>query len=132
MHDLVVREAMTTMAQDAAMRLHELVAAGREIPYLVREPGDGSPLCEYEPQTARFIRDNAAELRELDSFGAACAALEVANLGGPYLESAGIAPPEDARRRSELASVVFLARLWQDSTDFSLDGGRLEESLAEL
>lgn len=132
MHDLVAREALTTMSRDAAKRFHELLAAGREIPYVVREPGDGSPLCEYEPQTARFIRDNAPALRELDSFGAACAALEVANLAGPYLEAAAIAVPGDPRKRSELACVVFLARLWEDSTDFSLDGGRLEASLAEL
>jgi hypothetical protein len=132
MHDLVAREALTTMARDAAKRFHELLAGGREIPYVVREPGDGSPLCEYEPQTARFIRDNAPALRELDSFGSACAALEVANLAGPYLDSAGIAAPGDPRKRSELACVVFLARLWEDSTDFSLDGPRLGECLVEL
>src|SRR6476469_9311389 len=118
MHDLVAREALTTMSRDAAKRFHELIADGREIPYVVREPGDGSPLCEYEPQTARFIRDNAPALRELDSFGAACAALEVANLAGPYLESAAIAAPGDPRKRAELACVVFLARLWEESTDF--------------
>ncbi len=120
------------MSRDAAKRFHELLVAGKEIPYVVREPGDGSPLCEYEPQTSRFIRDNAPALRELDSFGAACAALEVANLAGPYLESAGIAAPGDPRKRSELACVVFLARLWEESTDFSLDGPRLENCLAEL
>jgi hypothetical protein len=132
MQDLVVREAMTAMAQDAAKRFFELVAEGDEIPYVVHEPGDGSPLCEYEPQTARFVRDHAPALRELDSFGAACAALEIANLAGPYLDAAGIPAPEDARKRSELASIVFLARLWQDSTDFSLDGPRLTDTIAEL
>ncbi len=132
MHDLVAREALTTMARDAAKRFHELLAGGKEIPYVVREPGDGSPLCEYEPQTARFIRDNAPALRELDSFGAACAALEVANLAGPYLDSAGIAAPGDPRKRAELACVVFLARVWEDSTDFSLDGPRLQSCLVEL
>ena len=132
MHDLVVREAMTAMAQDAAKRFYELVTEGNEIPYVVHEPGDGSPLCEYEPQTARFVRDHAPALRDLDSFGSACAALEIANLAGPYLDSAGIAAPDDPRKRSELASVVFLARLWQDSTDFSLEGPRLDETIAEL
>ncbi len=120
------------MAQDAAKRFYELIAEGNEIPYVVHEPGDGSPLCEYEPQTARFVRDHAPALRELDSFGAACAALEIANLAGPYLDAAGIAVPEDRRQRSELASVVFLARLWQDSTDFSLDAPRLQDTIAEL
>jgi len=43
MRDLVVREALEAMAFDAADRLRELIAAGEEIPYEVREPGDGSP-----------------------------------------------------------------------------------------
>ncbi len=64
------------MAGDAAERLLALIADGREIPYEVREPGDGSPLCRYEPQTEVFVYANAAELRDLDSFGAACAAIE--------------------------------------------------------
>ena len=47
------------MAYDAAKCLHELIAAGEEIPYEVREPGDGSPLCRYEPLTELFVRDHA-------------------------------------------------------------------------
>jgi hypothetical protein len=132
MHDLVVREALTTMARDAAKRFHELVAAGEEVPYEVKEPGDGSPIFEYEPQTAMFVRDHATALRDLDSFGAACAALENADLAGPYLEAAGITVPPDPKRRSELAGVVFLARLWQDSTDFSLPDDRLQPALLEM
>ena len=84
------------MAVDAADRLRELIAAGEEIPYEVREPGDGSPLCRYEPLTELFVHDHAGELRELDSFGAACAALETAGLAGAYLERMGIGVPEDA------------------------------------
>ena len=49
MRDLVVREALRTMAADAAERFRELVAAGEEIPYDVEEPGNGSPL----PRTCR-------------------------------------------------------------------------------
>jgi hypothetical protein len=91
MHDLVVREALRTMAVDAAERLRALVAGGAEIPYEVREPGAASPLCEYTPQTGRFVRERAGALRALDSFGAACAALESAGLAGAYLEAAGVA-----------------------------------------
>jgi hypothetical protein len=132
MHDLVVREALETMAVDAAERLRELVAAGAEIPYEVREPGDASPLCEYTPQTARFVRDHAGALRELDSFGAACAALEAAELAGRYLESIGVDVPPEPRRRAELAGIVFLARLWHRSTDFPVAPERLEVAIAEL
>ncbi len=120
------------MARDAAKRFRELVAAGEEIPYDVHESGDGSPLPQYVPLTERFVRDHASELRELDSFGSACAAIESAGLAAPYLEDNGISSPPDARRRAELAGIVFLARMWMDSTDFSLDDERLKASIAEL
>ena len=41
MRDLVVNEALVAMAYDAAKCLHGLIAAGEEVPYEVREPGDG-------------------------------------------------------------------------------------------
>ena len=67
MRDLVVREALEAVAHDAAEQLRELVATGHEIPYDVREPGDGSPLCRYEPRTEDFVYDHAGDLRELDA-----------------------------------------------------------------
>ena len=132
MRDLVATEALRTMARDAAKRFRELVAAGHEIPYDVQEPGNGSPLPRYVPLTQRFVRDHAPALLELDSFGSACAAIEAAELAGPYLEELRIDVPADARERAELAGTVFLCRLWTDSTDFSLDGDRLGEAIAEL
>jgi hypothetical protein len=132
MRDLVAPEALRTMARDAAKRFRELVAAGHEIPYDVQEPGNGSPLPRYVPLTQRFVRDHAPALLELDSFGSACAAIESAELAGPYLEEFRIDVPADARERAELAGTVFLCRLWRDSTDFSLDGDRLGEAIAEL
>ena len=84
------------------------------------------------PQTSRFIRDHVAELVALDSFGTTCAALESSALAGVYLEEMGVPEPEEARRRGELAGVVFLCRLWQGSTDFTLDDQRLEATMDEL
>jgi hypothetical protein len=132
MRDLVVREALKAMSRDAAKRLRELVAAGHEIPYDVQEPGSGSPLPRYLPLTGRFIREHAPTLRDLDSFGAACAAIESAGLAGPYLEELGISVPPDPRQRGELAGIAFLCRLWMDSTDFSLNTNRLAAAIAEL
>jgi hypothetical protein len=120
------------MSRDAAKRFRELVASGREIPYDVQESGNGSPLPQYIPLTERFVRDQAPTLTELDSFGAGCAAIESADLAGPYLEELGIAVPADARKRAELAGVVFLCRLWTGSTDFSLDAERLQAAISEL
>jgi hypothetical protein len=132
MHDLVVREGLETMAVEAADRLRELIDAGAEIPYEVLEPGDASPLCEYTPQTGRFVREHAGALRELDSFGAACAALESAGLAGVYLEAAGVDVPPETRARAELAGILFLCRLWHGSTDFSIAPERLEAAVDEV
>ncbi len=68
-----------------------------------------------------FIRDNASQLAALDSYGTTCAALESDGLATSYLEEMGVPVPADSRRRAELAGVVFLCRLWQGSTDFTLD-----------
>jgi hypothetical protein len=132
MQDLVVREALETMAVDAGDCLRELVAAGAEIPYEVLEPGSSSPLCEYTPQTPRFVREHAGAMRQLDSFGAACAALEAAGLAGVYLEAAGVSVPAEDRPRGEAAGILFLCRLWQGSTDFSIAEERLEAAIAEV
>jgi len=132
MRDLVVREGLETMAADAADRLRALLAAGEEIPYEVIEPGNGSPLCRYEPHTERFVRDHSAQLRELDSFGTVCAALEAAELAAPYLRRMGIGVPPEPRPRAELASVAFLCRLWTDRSDFTLDRERLDAAIDEL
>jgi hypothetical protein len=132
MRDLVAREALRTVARDAAKRFRELIEAGHEIPYEVEEPGNGSPLPRYVPLTERFVRDHSPVLLRLDSFGSACAAIESAQLAAPYLEQLGIEVPPEGRRRAELAVTAFLCRLWMDSTDFSLDDGRLSQAVAEL
>jgi hypothetical protein len=132
MRDLVVREALKTMAGDAAKRFRELVAAGEQIPYDVEESGSGAALPQYIPLTERFIGDHAPALLEIDSFGSGCAAIESAGLAGPYLEELAFAVPSEPRKRGELAGVAFLCRLWEGSTDFSLDAERLTNTIAEL
>jgi hypothetical protein len=132
MRDLVVREALEVMARDASKRLRELVAQGEEFPYDVHEAEAGSPLPQYVPLTEQFVRDHSQALRALDSFGAACAAVDSADLAAPYLESFGIAVPGEGRERGELAGIVFLCRLWSGSTDFSVEDARLGAAIAEL
>ena len=120
------------MADDAADCLRQLVASGEEIPYEVHESGDGSPLCRYQPLTERFVRDHAATLRSLESFGTASAALESTGLAGSYLEAMGIAAPADPAERGELAGLAFLCRLWMDCSDFSLEHDRLDAAIEEV
>jgi hypothetical protein len=132
MRDLVVQEALKVMARDASKRLRELVAQGEQVPYDVREAEAGSPLPQYVPLTERFIRDHGQALSALDSFGAACAAIDSTELASPYLESFGIGVPGEGRKRGELAGLVFLCRLWAGSSDFSVDDTRLATAIAEL
>ena len=132
MRDLVVREGLEAVANDAAIRLRELIDAGHEIPYEVREPGDGSPLVRYEPRTEDFVYDHAGELRELDSFGTACAAIEIAGLARDYLELMGISVPEDTRKRAEIATLAFLCRLWIGSSDFTIEDRTLRAAIDEV
>lgn len=132
MRDLVLREGLKTMAGDASLLLRDLLESGAEIPYELRESGNGSALAEYVPQTSLFIRDQTSELARLDSFGTTCAALESGGRAASYLDEMGVPDPGDSRRRSELAGVVFLCRLWQGSTDFTLDDPRLASVVDEV
>jgi hypothetical protein len=130
--DLVVSEAVEEFAAQAAERLRQLIAAGEELPYDLSGPGEDSPLCQYEPQTARFVRDNAAVLTDLDSFGRASKAIELAELAEDYLELLGEDVPEGRERQAEAATVAFLCRLWDGLADFPLDGRRLGAAIGEL
>src|ERR687884_2025077 len=104
MRDLVAREALKTMARDAGKLFRGLVANGEEIPYDVREPGNGSALPQYVPLTERFIRLHAPALRDCDSFGAACAAIESADLAGGDLPEPGGGGPPPPRPRGALGA----------------------------
>ena len=132
MRDLVLREGLKTMAGDAALLLRDLLASGVEVPYEVREAGAGSPwrsMCRRHPPSSATTRRS---LPRLDSYGTTCAALESDGLATSYLEEMGVPVPADSRRRAELAGVVFLCRLWQGSSDFTLDDVRLTETIEEL
>ena len=120
MRDLVVREALGRWPATPPSGSGSWSPPGEEIPYDVHEPGDGSPLPQYVPLTERFVRDHASALRELDSFGAACAAIESAGLAGPYLEDNGIAsPPEPAAAPSSPGSSFWLGCGWTPPTSRS-------------
>jgi hypothetical protein len=130
--DLHLRHTLTTLARDASGALTALVEGGQEIPYEIGEPGEGFAFCQYQPLTARFVRDNAAELRDLDSFREATETMRRSDLAGPYLEEAGIAPPADPAERAGLAVTYFLARLWDGASEFEIDDERFAAAVAEI
>ena len=132
MRDLVVRESLERLAEDAGERLRELVAAGEELPYDVTAPGEDSPFAQFAPQTTRFIRSHATALLDLDSFGPACSAIASAEIARPYLERLGEPIPNDPGRSAADAVVTFLCRVWEGSAEFPLDAARIEAALGEL
>ncbi len=133
MRDPVLREALSTLAAEAATRLRSLVATGDEIPFDVAEDsGEGALFYRYVPLTSRFVSEREAELRALPSFGPACAAVSAAGIAAPYLEDRGAAVPADADERAASMLIGFIAGLWDGSAEFSLDAGRLQRALREL
>lgn len=132
MRDLHLRHTLTTLARDASAVFTDLVDAGQDIPYEIGEPGESFAFCQYRPLTARFVRDNATELRELESFREASETMRRSELAGTYLEEAGITPPADSFERANLAVTYFLARLWDGCSDFELDSDRFGSALEEI
>jgi hypothetical protein len=130
--DLHLRHTLTTLSRDAAEVLNGLVESGQEIPYEIGEPAEGFAFCQYQPLTARFVRDNATELRELPSFHEATETMRRSDLAGPYLEEAGIAPPADPTERATLAVTYFLARMWDGASAFEVDDDRFGAAVAEI
>jgi hypothetical protein len=130
--DLVVRESLERLAEDAGERLRELVAEGEELPYDVTAPGEDSPFAQFAPQTTRFIRSHATALLDLGSFGPACSAIASAEIARPYLERLGEPIPNDPGRSAADAVVTFLCRVWEGSAEFPLDSSRIEAALGEL
>lgn len=132
MRDLHLRHTLTSLARDASEVLGDLVEGGQEIPYEIGEPGEGFAFCQYQPLTARYVRDNATELRELPSFREASETMRRSEVAGTYLEEAGIAPPADGTERATLAVTYFLARLWDGVAGFEVDDDRFAAAIAEI
>jgi hypothetical protein len=130
--DLVVRESLRNLAEEASERFRELIRSGEEVPYEVREPGQGSPLATYAPLTGRFIRDRTALVARLDAFAAAKAAIASAGLATAYLESLGVVLAPSEARRAEDAIIAFLCRLWDGRSDFGFERSRVDEAISEL
>ncbi len=133
MRDFLLNEALKRLATEAATRLATLVASGEEIPFDVgAESGEEIPFYSYVPMTGRYVEDHADELRGLPGFAPAREAAIEAGVAAPYLEDRGESVAPDPGARAERMLVVFLASLWEDSSGFALDRGRLEEALASL
>jgi hypothetical protein len=131
--DRLVNDALTRLASEAAIRLSSLVAGGDQIPFDVdTDNGDDSLFYSYRPLTSEYVRGREAELRGLDAFARARDAVAAAGIAPAYLEARGEPVPADPGERAALMLTVFLARLWDGSTELSLDHERLRNALAVL
>ncbi len=133
MRDFLLNEALKRLATEAATKLATLVASGEEIPFDVgADGGEEVPFYSYVPMTGRYVEDHAKELRALPGFAPARDAAIEAGVAAAYLESRGEQIAADPGARAERMLVVFLADLWEGSSVFALDRGRLEDALASL
>lgn len=132
MRDLHLRHTLKQLAKDASAVFAEIVEGGQEIPYEIADPDESSAFCQYRPLSAKFVRDNATELRELETFREATETMRSSDVAATYLQEAGITPPADAVERATLAVTYFLARLWDGCSDFEIDEDRFSAALDEV
>ncbi|HET7574585.1 MAG TPA: hypothetical protein VFJ99_05670 [Solirubrobacterales bacterium] len=134
MRDRLLNEALRRLAAEAATRFTTLVASGDQIPFDVAESAgpDDTFFHSYVPLTARYVREREDELRTLPAFEPAREAVALADVAAPYLEQRGEHVPAEPGERAARLLTVFLAGLWNGSSEFSLDRERLEEALAVL
>jgi hypothetical protein len=131
--DRLLNESLTRLASEAAIKLSALVAGGDQIPYDVdAESGDDSLFYSYRPLTALYVREREGELRQLDAFGPARDTVAAAGIATAYLEARGEQVPGDPGERAAQMLAVFLASLWDGSTELALDHERLRNALAVL
>jgi hypothetical protein len=129
-----LHDQLHAFACGASERLGDLLESGAEIPYEVAEsPGSRSVLYRYRPLSDDFVRDRFPELRALSAFPEALAALSGIEGVSAYLRVMGISyVPSSGRDRAEAALERFLARVWDESSSFDLEGDRFERAYREL
>jgi hypothetical protein len=133
MRNRQLHAALSAFAEEAAWQLSSDTSEGADLPFEVVAAGRrDSPLYCYRPLTADFIFERVSLLGRLPSYLPALSALSDAGGLDTYLETQGEAAPRDPRERAESTLRTFLGRVFEDSTDFVLDGGKLKRALHEL
>lgn len=133
MRDPVLEESLKRLAAEAATRFSSLVATGDQVPFDVAEnEGETTHFYRYVPLTDSYIESHLEEVRSLPAFGPAKGAVVAAGVAASYLGVRGLRVPSDPGERAEEMIIDFISALWQGSTDFSLDVGRVERALATL
>src|SRR3954465_14862071 len=133
MRNRQLHAALSAFAEEAAWQLQSDTSEGADLPFEAVAAGRrDSPLYCYRPLTGDFIAERVSLLGLLPSYGPAIGTLS--GLGGleAYLEAHGEPVPPNPRERADSTLRTFLARVFEDSTDFVLEDGRLKRALHEL
>jgi hypothetical protein len=105
----------------------------RRCPFeLVRAGRRDAPLYCYRPLVGRFLAGRIGVLGRLASYPHAAHALAACGGLDDYLLARGERPHGTPRQRVDAALLAFVARVFEDSTDFELLRGRLEAAFQEL
>jgi hypothetical protein len=129
-----LHDALHAFADEAANLLAADAAEGAEVPFEVveqRRARHASLYC-YRPLTGAFIDERLSILGGLETYVPAVHALGATTGLVAYLESRAESVPRDPRERAEDALRLFLARVFEESTDFVLTGQRFEAAYTEL
>jgi hypothetical protein len=128
---------------DSALQLTAETQRGSEVPFEIIETegarigagtrGGRVPLYCYRPLTGSFIRDRLGLLANLPSYAAASRALAELEGAETYLRQRGEQQvPDIGRERADAVLHCFLARVFEERTEFGLDETRFALAYDEL
>jgi hypothetical protein len=128
--------ALADFVDDAAVLLARAVADGAEVPFEIttqQSRRQGPSLYAYRPLTARFISAHSYDLCNLSSYEPAIQLLADGEGLERYLLERGVARmPIEGRPRAKAALIALLIDVFDEQTEFSVHGERLEHALAGL
>lgn len=137
MRNLTLHGLLEAFTTDAGMRLNLAAADGDEIPFEVVQSDVGRsgriPLYCYRPLTGDFIRARLGLLVALPTYAPVARALE--GVGGleAYLRARGhLGVPEQPRDQVDEVLRDFLARVFEERSEFAFDDVRFETAYLEL
>jgi hypothetical protein len=132
MHLRQLRSAMHDFCEEAAWQLAADTHEGHELSCEVVESGRrDAPLYCYRPLTGDFIRERSGVLTRLPAYLPAAHALIAAGRLDDYLEARGAPAYAAGRDRADAALHCFLARVFEDSSDFAFHEDRFDLAFRE-
>ena len=132
MHLRQLRAALHVFCEEAAWQFAADTQSGHELSFEVIESGRrDAPLYCYRPLTGDFIREHGGVLTRLPSYLPAAHGVIAAGRMDDYLEARGAPPHAAGRDRADATLHCFLARVFEDSSDFAFREERFDQAFRE-